>query len=112
MQLTLEQKQQLIWKVLKRRWPNLFRYRNRVPLAIGIREQVLAEIPTIDQQALRRVLRTYFRSYGYLAALSHGGDRFNLDGTIAGPVLQEHSEHARKWMDGIKEAKRRKQTAG
>lgn len=110
MPLTLDQKTALIWKVLKRRWPDLFRYKNRVPLAIGIREQILAEIPTMDAKALSFVLRKYTKGYKYLVALSRGGVRRNLDGSVSEPVSSDHQEQSGRGVEAIRDRVKSKAT--
>jgi hypothetical protein len=49
---------------LRRLAPQLFAGRHHPPLAIGIREEILAVLPDVDPQLLRDVLRAHTRSPG------------------------------------------------
>jgi sRNA-binding protein len=82
-------------ELLKAVTPEVFRI-PPVPLAVGIRRQVLDlagdEVPWNDIAA---VLRRWASRYDYIAAIAAGGQRFNLDGSHAGEVTPEHQQFAR-----------------
>jgi ProP effector len=70
-------------------WPRCFSVfeRRRRPLAIGIRNAILASgITGIDEAMLAIALGTYTSNSGYLASLQAGAPRIGLDGTAAGTV--------------------------
>jgi sRNA-binding protein len=66
-----------------------------VPLAVGIRRQVLdlagEEFGWHDVAA---VLRRWTSRHDYVIAVATGGQRLNLDGTSAGEVAPEHQRFA------------------
>jgi sRNA-binding protein len=67
-----------------------------VPLAVGIRRQVLdlaGDEYTWNEVAA--VLRRWTGRYDYVVAIAAGGQRFNIDGTPAGEVMPEHQQFAR-----------------
>ena len=70
---------------LRRLAPHLFASRHHPPLAIGIREEILAVLSDVDPKLLKDVLRAHTRSPGYLAHLAAGEPRRHLDGSEAGP---------------------------
>lgn len=70
---------------LRRLVPELFAGRRPPPLAIGIREEILAVLPDSDPKLLKDVLRVHTHSAGYLSHLAAGEPRPHLDGSEAGP---------------------------
>ena len=66
------------------------------PLAIGIRQQILTILPEgVSKTHICKLLRRYTRQPGYLQAVAAPGSaRFNLDGSLAGPVSGNHAAHA------------------
>lgn len=63
-----------------------------LPLAIGVRQQTIAERPKhISSNSLQIARKRWCRSPRYLTMLSAPGSmRYNLDGTYAEPVSNEH----------------------
>ncbi len=61
------------------------------PLAIGIREDILALLPERDPRAIREFLRLYCRSPRYRALVAAGAPRMSLDGlaTYTGRIAVE-----------------------
>jgi len=64
------------------------------PLAIGIDKQVRAALPENELRLLRRVLALHTHSTPYLKAMAQAKVRYNLDGSEAGEVPEEHRSHA------------------
>jgi sRNA-binding protein len=78
---------------LAARWPALFASTEARPLAIGIHQQILEQLPATDPQLLGTALRLHTRRAGYVAAiLSAGHPRFDLLGGPVGTVTQEQVE--------------------
>ena len=57
---------------LVERWPALFNEGKPVPLAIGIRKTLLAAMPSVTDELIGRVLRSWCFRPQYLAALTAG----------------------------------------
>ena len=75
---------QRVEAVLRQRWPAVF-CTPRVPLRIGIREDILALAgEDIDPVELSAFLRWWVRRLDYADAVAHGEDRRDLDGNPAG----------------------------
>ncbi|MBA5689642.1 ProQ/FINO family protein [Rugamonas apoptosis] len=74
---------------LLKKYPVLLK---KMPLAIGIYEQILAVVH--DRALVAYALGKHTRSGTYLKALSIGGSRFNLDGSESGEVSEIHQAHA------------------
>src|SRR5690349_7064569 len=78
-------------------FPAMFVKKEPVPLALGIREQLLAAFPDVERPTLHRFMQFWTSQLAYLKAMSaKGAVRHNLDGTDAGPVSDEHREFAEK----------------
>ena len=66
-----------------------------VPLAVGIRRQVLDLAgDEVSWNDIAAVLRRWTSRYDYIATIAAGGQRFNLDGSPAGEVTPEHQQFA------------------
>ena len=80
------------------------------PLAIGIDRQLLAQETGIDRKRLRWALGMHTHSSRYLKTMERASQRFNLDGSLAGEIPDEHRQHATdKLRERFKnEAERRK----
>jgi|SRR6478609_944724 sRNA-binding protein len=77
--------------------------RRRVPLKIGIRNDVIAVLgDAIDRKLLVRALKHYFVNLGYQLAVRAGRPRYDLDGNIAGEVTELEAESARRSAAGIR----------
>jgi sRNA-binding protein len=71
------------------------------PLALKIREQIWHRWPDVDRDALGITLRWYTRRRMYLLSVITGGNRYNLDGNIAGEITPSEIEYAKKVLAGI-----------
>jgi ProP effector len=91
---------------LANRYPNCFSsevWRPHRPLALGIREAIVADGIELNEGELGRVLGFYCRRVMYLRALIAGAPRVDLQGMAAGFVSTEHAEHARKSLEELLE---------
>jgi hypothetical protein len=76
------------------RFPQAFRI-PRVPLAIGIAEQLAAALgEDVEPQALGRFIGWWVKRWDYLVAVTEGIARHNLDGSLAGFPTVEHQRAA------------------
>lgn len=78
---------------LAERWPALFDATKPVPLAVGIDKALLAAMPDVTADQLRRVLPPWCNRPRYLAALAAGADRHGLEG-VQGAVTEEQAADA------------------
>jgi sRNA-binding protein len=87
--------------MLAERWPAVFAVRDakRRPLAIGIRDDILA---ALDPKELVGALRYYCRSVGYLSHMRSGAWRHDLDGNVVGTVMAEEQAVAQAWLAEMK----------
>lgn len=69
------------------------------PLAIGIRDRLIAAHPNIDRDIICLALRFRVKARRYLQALSEGEARHNLDGSVAGEVTAEHRGIAKAQLE-------------
>lgn len=79
--------------LLRSRWPSVFDVQRPLPLAIGAGDELLAraEELSVSRSAIRDFLRWWTNSDRYLRMLATPDmRRHGLDGTDAGPVLDEH----------------------
>ena len=73
-------------------YPKAISPKDPVPLAIGIHKQVDPKFPL---SKVRKAMRRYTSKRQYLVALTRpGAVRYNLNGSIAGPVSADHVEKA------------------
>lgn len=73
------------------------------PLAVGIEQELVKELPQYDPQIINRVLSNHCRRPKYIKAVARGGRRFNLNNRFQGEVTPEEQEYALQ-QPGIKEA--------
>ena len=64
------------------------------PLAIGIGKQLIAIDAKVHRKTLRLALGIHTHSSRYLKTIANATQRFNLDGSFASEVLEEHRQHA------------------
>ena len=69
-------------------------FRDYMPLAIGIDKQLLAQEADLNRKILRLALGMHTNSFRYLKSMESAKQRFNLDGSDAGEVPEEHRKHA------------------
>ena len=69
-------------------------FREFRPLAIGLDKLIRAEMPEIAVKSLRQALAFHTKSTPYLKAMASATVRYNLDGSEADAVTDEHRAHA------------------
>lgn len=62
-------------------------------LALTANRQIKAALG-ISNSAVDAVIRPVIQAPAYLALIAAGGNRFNLDGTVAGRISEAHRRHA------------------
>lgn len=72
--------------------------RDCLPLAVGIHKTIRERMPEIDAAGLRGALRAHTASTRYLKALTHGAQRFDLDGNAAGEISAEQKQQAMEML--------------
>ena len=85
---------------LAQRWPQCFSVleARRRPLKIGIDQDIIVQldtIPGVTCPQLKRSLGRYVYNHVYLAKLTVGAERVDLDGAGAGLVTEDRAEQAR-----------------
>jgi sRNA-binding protein len=76
-------------------------YMSHRPLALKIREQIWHRWPDVDHDALSVTLRWYTQRRMYLLCVIAGGNRYNLDGNVAGKITPGEVEYAKKVLANI-----------
>lgn len=86
-------------QTLSTHWPGLFTGGQLRPLAIGVREQLFADIVLrvlpLSRKAIRRCLKTLTRTETYLSSLTVGVACYNADGSVDSLVPPEREAAAR-----------------
>ncbi len=87
---------------LQARSPEVWNPAHPMPLAIGIRQQLypIGEARQISRRAVRKFLAQWTSAPAYHRALCQPGScRFNLDGSPAGEVSEEHRQQAQRRIE-------------
>lgn len=66
------------------------------PLAVGIDQDLVAELPQYDAALIARVLANHCRRPRYLKSLARGGKRFDLNNRFKGEVSAEEQAIAQQ----------------
>jgi sRNA-binding protein len=90
------EKAKVILGTLRERYPLVFQT-PPMPLASNIEDQIEEATGCHDRTVISKALRQWMRTHKYLAAVTAGGLRYNLDGSPNGTV-------SRLARDGAKEA--------
>ena len=72
---------------------------SRKPLAVGIRPTLLPLI-NLNSKESRKVIRLLCNHPVYLANISKGGSRYNLDGSTGGKITPGEMENAKEKLSG------------
>jgi hypothetical protein len=91
--------------VLAERFPSIFNPEKPLPLAIGCAKAIRAAIGMSWSQ-LEDLIRWWTTRPEYLAALAAGGPRYNLDGSEAGIVAENHRVNAYQPRQRIRRRRR------
>jgi ProP effector len=78
-------------KSLQEKYPVLGEFK---PLAVGIDKQLRAREAALDRKTLRLALGMHTHSFRYLKSMEKAARRFNLDGSPAEEVSEEHRRYA------------------
>lgn len=70
------------------------------PLALGIDQDLIAQLPQYDSTLILRVLTNHCRRIRYLKALAKGGKRFDLNNRPKGEVSTEEQALAAQHIPG------------
>jgi sRNA-binding protein len=83
----------------------------RRPLKIGIYSDLAAALDgAITEDEIKRTMRHYTSSEGYLKNLLCGAWRFDLDGKVVGVVTRTEEDHAKRRLAGLEAAQARRKT--
>lgn len=95
---------------IAKHWP-VFTLQGARPLAIGIREQMIADAEArsldITVSHIKQGLYDYINRRAYLKALIPGGSRFDMTGQPNGEVTPEQQQDAQRKLDEWDRAKTR-----
>ncbi|HJW03489.1 MAG TPA: ProQ/FinO family protein [Azospira sp.] len=69
-------------------------FRDDLPLAIGISQQLAALYPEVDPKLLKSSLFRHTNSIRYLKTMEKATQRHDLQGNPAGEVTEDHRQHA------------------
>jgi len=96
--------------VLRGLYPEAFKDRERRPLKVGIRSDILADpaflASGISEQDLKYFFHWYAYSPYYIEALARGGFRIGLDGQPVGEIAPEARASAKQMVRAIRAKKR------
>ena len=77
-------------------------WRTYQPLALGIDKQIFQHIAkhslSCSKRVVRKLLHRHCHDRRYLQAVQAGGQRFNLDGTESGAIVETEQEHAARML--------------
>lgn len=89
--------------VLVERWPRCFKPKGapKLPLKVGIVDDIQREMPEIGYRRLLHALTDYTGGATYLRAIVVGGERIDLNGEPAGIVTRSDADHALARLCGM-----------
>lgn len=80
--------------------PHLFSTESPKPLAIGITDEILANLPeSLSKRALKGAIKTYTKLPRYQHSIKCGEKRINAQGEETETPTTQHIEHATKLID-------------
>lgn len=71
------------------------------PLAIGIHEALIAELPQFDPVVVQRVIQRHCCTARYLKAMQREQYRYKLDGKRAAELTEAEKDDAKRRLDGM-----------
>ncbi|MGC6233477.1 ProQ/FINO family protein [Hafnia paralvei] len=102
-------------QTLRTHWPGLFTGGQLRPLAIGVREQLFADVMQralpLSRKAIRRCLKTLTRTETYLSGLTAGVACYNADGSVESLIPPERERAATAMLARVQADKPKKQAA-
>ena len=100
---------------LSKHWPGLFAGGQLRPLAIGVREQLFADVMQralpLPRKEIRRCLKTLTQTETYLSSLTAGVACYNADGSVESLIPPEREAAAGLKLARVQTDKRKKQAA-
>jgi ProP effector len=84
---------------LESTYPKALNFNEPKPLKPGIERDLLDSSSPYSKSQLRKCLRVYCASRGYLRAIVQGNWRYDLNGEKVGEIIQEHKDHALKQLE-------------
>jgi ProP effector len=90
---------------LRQNFPGAFArldFPHRQPLKIGIRDDIIAQMPDHNPTDIGQALRIYVNGLAYLRACTENATRVDLDGNPAGTVNAKEAAHAQHLLARIK----------
>lgn len=91
----------VIYDVLRDKFPEIINMNKPVLLAVGIRKEMSKETG-VSSVVLKRWIAWYCRKSNYYANHIQGAVRFHLDGSEAGVVTEKHQEKMEKYLEKTK----------
>lgn len=102
-------------QTLSTHWPGLFAGGQLRPLAIGVREQLFADVVLralpLSHKVIRRCLKTLTRTETYLSSLTAGVACYNVDGSVESLIPPERERAATAKLEWVRADKLKKQAA-
>lgn len=102
-------------QTLRPHWPGLFAGGQLRPLAIGVREQLFADVMQralpLSRKAIRRCLKTLTRTETYLSSLTAGVACYNADGSVESLIPPERERAATAKLARVRADKLKKRAA-
>ena len=87
------------YDVLHELYPTAFDANNPVPLAVGIRQSIVAAGHKIPSSALNHFLYHWASKPAYRMSIIKGEFRINLDGSKGDDITRQDKDYARKEVD-------------
>ena len=84
---------------LESTYPKAFNFEEPKPVKLGIERELLVASSPYSKSQLRKCLRAYCTSRGYLKAIVEENWRYNLNGEKVEGIIQEHKDHALKQLE-------------
>lgn len=76
-------------------------FREFRPLAVGIHAALVAALPEFDPAVLQRAIQLHCSRARYLKAVRAGGERWTLEGRVAGQVSEAEQLHATQRLQAM-----------
>lgn len=84
---------------LESTYPEALNFNEPKPLKLGIERDLLDSSSPYSKSQLRKCLRVYCASRGYLKAIAKENWRYDLNGEKVGGIIQEHKDYALKQLE-------------
>ncbi len=84
---------------LKASYPLVFNAKKPLPLALGVAKEIAKNCPELAGPILRLALAIWTKKEIYLQAVSAGGNRYDLNGSVSGAVQESEKEYSQLMLD-------------